>query len=301
MRVVTNDSLSYIQELTKGGKKKEAAALLSNHESLHSATKIWLSEGHKALTELVQALVITDKIQSHVSAKQPTAWSELYLKAISAELTESPAIREVLMSVRKMPSNAMVAMLREVSQFLQPNFHDILSDLVKLTTMVNGEGPLRSEYDIHHETLRTTVIAQKVSLSRHKAALSEQDIAYSKIVDRVDLVLKEYFNKYLIDPKELVLHEVFLFDSKSTFRDSFAPGPRFAIERALSVPHDYLNCDCCESEGNVLSYSQPATAILYQLYLESGSIINISDLWSAFQAIVGPGQSEAEGEDDQTL
>ena len=36
-----------------------------------------------------------------------------------------------------------------------------------------------------------------------------------------------------------------------------------------------------------LSGTQPATAILYQLYLESGALINVSDLWSAFFAIVG--------------
>ena len=31
----------------------------------------------------------------------------------------------------------------------------------------------------------------------------------------------------------------------------------------------------------------PPTSILYQLYLESGALINAFDLWSAFNAIVG--------------
>jgi origin recognition complex subunit 3 len=44
----------------------------------------------------------------------------------------------------------------------------------------------------------------------------------------------------------------------------------------------------------MLSSTQPATAILYQLYLESGSLVNVSDLWSAFNAIVGEEEDEAE-------
>lgn len=39
-------------------------------------------------------------------------------------------------------------------------------------------------------------------------------------------------------------------------------------------------------EQDSLSGTQPPTAILYQLYLESGSLINAFDLWSAFQAVV---------------
>ena len=298
---VPSDSHSHIQDFIESDRKKEATGLLSNQDMLYAALVQWLSEGQKALGDLVRSVTIIDKIQSHISTKQPVPWSELYLKAVSAELADSPFIRETLLCIRKLPSDAMVAMLHDISQSSELNILDINSDLNKLTTVVNGEAPLRSEYDVHHETLRTTVVAQKVSLSKHRAALSEKDVAYSRIVDRVDTALKEYFKKYLIDPKGLVFHEVFFFDSKSTFRDSFAPAPRAAIERALSVPHDYLDCDCCESENNGLSYTQPSTAILYQLYLESGSTINISDLWSAFNAIVGPGQSEAEGEEDQTL
>lgn len=36
-----------------------------------------------------------------------------------------------------------------------------------------------------------------------------------------------------------------------------------------------------------LGATQPPTALLYQLYLESGPLINTYDLWSAFLAVVG--------------
>ena len=41
-----------------------------------------------------------------------------------------------------------------------------------------------------------------------------------------------------------------------------------------------------------LSSTQPSTAILYQLYLESGAMINVFDLWSAFNAIIGSEKTE---------
>ena len=44
-----------------------------------------------------------------------------------------------------------------------------------------------------------------------------------------------------------------------------------------------------------ISASQPATAIVYQLYLESGPLINVADLWSAFLVIKG------EPEDDKAV
>lgn len=36
-----------------------------------------------------------------------------------------------------------------------------------------------------------------------------------------------------------------------------------------------------------LGATQPPTALLYQLYLESGPLINVFDLWSAFLAVAG--------------
>ncbi|KAI7647877.1 hypothetical protein KC318_g18310, partial [Hortaea werneckii] len=45
-------------------------------------------------------------------------------------------------------------------------------------------------------------------------------------------------------------------------------------------------------EEATLAATQPATAVLYQLYLESGNLINASDLWQAFQAVMGDDADE---------
>ena len=110
-------------------------------------------------------------------------------------------------------------------------------------------------------------------------------MSYSNLLDELTDLLEEYLK--FENPLDQFLHEIWIYDSKSPYREVFTPKPRHAIERALSVPHDYLGCTCCKASEEGLSSSQPPTAILYQLYLETGSLINVFDLWSAFYAIVG--------------
>ena len=220
---------------------------------------------------------------------------------MSGELAESALVRELSLSVKKFPSDVMEKLFQELKNI--PTL-DLTGIHTSLSNLLNSNGttsaPLRSEYDLDdRSTLRTTVIAQKVSLSKQKASLSAHDKEYSKVVNRTDLALREFLTRYLVHPKELVLHEILVFDSKAVCREALGPQPRQAIERALSTPHDYLACECCEGK-EALSASQPATAILYQLYLESGVLTNVADLWAAFQAIMWPsrdGEEEASEED----
>jgi origin recognition complex subunit 3 len=143
------------------------------------------------------------------------------------------------------------------------------------------------------------VVAQKVHLSKQKSQLSKQDAAYTDILRAFSDQLEAYFNDTLIDFHDLPFHEIFVYDLKSPHREVFTPRPRHAVERALSSPHDYLDCDCCapdkvEGDEATLSSTQPATAVLYQLYLESGSLINVSDLWQAFQAVMNGEKEEGD-------
>ena len=209
-----------------------------------------------------------------------------------------------MLLVRKLPSDTMQDMLERIADSHIIDITAIQSDLSILTAEALNDGkPMRSEYDEHHDSLQTAVVGQKVQLKRRRAALSKHDASYSMIVDRVNDYLSAFFSQYLIDPKDLPLHEVLLVDSRKACKEAFAPAPRAAVERALSAPHDYLACECCPEGANTLSPTHPATATLYQLYLESGSLINLADLWSAFAAIVGS-EDEEGGEDadeEQTL
>lgn len=275
--------------------------LLDDKEAFRQIVETKLAESRSALAGILAAIETLGFLQSFSTTKPASPWSELYIKAMSGELGEAAVLRESLLMVKIMPSDTLTQLLSGLSESPEA-IAEILDDLNLLTRKnKNTAAPMRSEHDIRHDTLRTTVVAQKVELSKQTAALSQQDKDYSKIVNRVDVALRDYFHERLIDPKDLFLHEVLIYDAKSPYRDVFMPRPRFAVERALSSPHDYLGCNCCDPVENGLSASQPATAILYQLYLESGALINIADLWLAFQTIVVAEDADDEEEEQQRV
>lgn len=295
---------SHVQRLIEERDCDTVRDLLDDDESLNELMMHKLISTRKALEELVSAVEALYRTQSSPTCKTITAWSEMYVQAMSGELFESTLFEEILNSVKKMPSDIMHGLLHDLGGI----FHDedlakVIIDLDKLTSSLDEpEVPLRSQYDVHHETLRTTVVAQKVSLGKNTSTLSAQDAAYTKIVDRTFSELQKRFGWALINPQNLFLSEALIYDSKSPHREVFTPRPRFAIERALSSPHDYLGCECCGGVESGLSATQPATAILYQLCLESGSVINTADLWSAFLNIVGTeGSKDEEAERERVL
>lgn len=131
----------------------------------------------------------------------------------------------------------------------------------------------------------------------HAASLTNPETTYAALSARAAALLQEYLDAALIAPQELFLHEILIYDFRSPYRDVFAPRPRAALERALSAPHDYLGCEwceCCNGLESALAPTQPATAVLYQLYCESGAIVNVADLWAAFHAVIGNEQVEDE-------
>ena len=262
-----------------------------------------IQNGREALQAILKAIDLLFRMQSNLILKSKTAWSEMYIQAMCGELTGSAAFDEMMVSVRKLPSDKMKALLDDLAGkpvALAFKMAEIVTELEQaINSLEDPRIPLRSAYDVHHETLRTTVVAQKVSLSKNTSTLSAQDSAYTKIVDHIHANLRSYFDSSLVNPQDLFLNEIFIFDSKSPHRDVFAPKPRYAVERALSSPHDYLGCDCCGGSEGALSPTQPATAILYQLYLESGAAINTADLWSAFWTIVGGDDGEDEEAEQQ--
>ncbi|KAL2756413.1 hypothetical protein ACRALDRAFT_1081719 [Sodiomyces alcalophilus JCM 7366] len=167
---------------------------------------------------------------------------------------------------------------------------------------------LKSAYSGQSRVVRTTVVAQKVQLSRDSAALSDEDKAFTRVVDRVVAMLAE---SIWCDPAESVfLHETWLYDSKMPYRDVFVPRPRVVFERSLTRPHDYLACACCRAEddegpnggggGGGIAATLPVTSLLYHLYLETPGLINVADLWAAFYALVGEGTEGEVGYDERT-
>ncbi|KAF1949440.1 hypothetical protein CC80DRAFT_429178 [Byssothecium circinans] len=291
----------WVEELLENGNARDVRKLLDSNQFLYQKVIEHIESGHSALTSLGQAATLIARIRESLEMTPSVRLSTIWTRAAAGELLGAPLLRETMLSIKKARSDKLSQLFAALEDLdigqSYIDLNDFQQELDQLTKDNASSGPLRSQDDVRNDSLRTTVIAQKVLLSKHKAALSEQDKAYSDLVARFHDELEAYFSSVLIDPRRLFLSEVLMYDLKSPHTEVFQPKPRFAIERALACPHDYLGCDCCgsEQEGEgILSASQPATAILYQLYLESGTLINVSDLRSAFNAIAG------EGEDDES-
>lgn len=289
---------------------KAVGDLLKDNICLANTIRTEIIKGHKCLERLIYSLEVISKIQllllSKSKSMKPVLWSDLYILGMSGKLLTSPILRETLLSIKKMSSEDMKELLVQLSALEEtiPSLPSILSDLEIFTAI--HPNPIRSSHEINHQkAMHTTIFAQKVELSAHPLTPTHQDRGYSTLVDRAHMALHNFFHETLITPQSLFLHEILIYDLKSPHRDVFAPKPRAAVERALSSPHDYLGCECCDIDGDndgALTGSQPATAVLYQLYLESGSMINMADLWEAFSAVLRTEESEdEEGEEARVL
>ncbi|KAI6785930.1 Origin recognition complex subunit-like protein [Emericellopsis cladophorae] len=162
---------------------------------------------------------------------------------------------------------------------------ELTTELTLLQKEAESKGiSLHSKYTGHNTTVRTTVIRQRVHLSKDTMALSEEDKQMTRIVD--DTIAAITANLDVVPPNEVFLAESWLYDSKAPSRDVFVPRPRVVFERSLARPSDYLACECCQESHDGVQPTLPTTSILYQMYLETGSLINVADLWTAFHAAV---------------
>lgn len=167
---------------------------------------------------------------------------------------------------------------------LQTQLAGVSGELVLLQQLATKKGTsLRSKYGGQNKIMRTTVIAQRVQLSKDSATLNDEDKQFTRIID--DTVKVLVANLSVEPPHEVPLSECWHYDSKSPSKDVFVPRPRVVFERSLARPHDYLACDCCKPDAEGLQATSPATAVLYQLYLETGNLINVADLWTAFHGV----------------
>jgi origin recognition complex subunit 3 len=278
--------------------------LLESDQGLFQNICRQVGKTRDALASICHAAQVLSCIRESLQLTPNVRPSTVWIRAVSADLLESPLLRETMLALKKVTSDKMVHLLGDLSLLddsksrLQANH--ILEQLHSLLEQHGTSTPLRTQDDVRNDSVRTTVVAQKVLLSKHKAALSEQDKAYSRLVTQLHEGLVGFFSDALVDPNDLLYSEILMYDLKSPHLEVFQPKPRFSIERAMASPHDYLGCDCCggvDGKESTLSITQPATAIVYQLYLESGALINVTDLWSAFRAIA---RDENDDDDDES-
>ena len=232
----------------------------------------------------------------------PGRFTDLYVSALAGGLDLTPTID----AIKRLGADDVPAVINRLLTAIQsgspdldlPGWEDEAEDLISSLSEIRdeiealveqakekGQQSLKSKFTAQSKVLRTTVVAQKVQLSQDTAKLTDEDKAFGKAVDSLVGLLTHHIYSGPID--SLFLHEAWAYDAEAPYRDVFVPRPGTSFERALTRPHGYLGCECCSKSTRTISATTPTTCILYQLYLETGSLVNVADLWSAYYALVG--------------
>lgn len=299
---------THVEESVESGKLEHARSLLEDDAYLVEqrmvglkATMPWEDSLLRSLTLLMAAELATEN------------FTTLYTNALADGIDLQSQDSKTLDSVRRLSPDEIVSLLQRLTVTIKSGSHDIglqgwaeedeealreLSEMGEQIASLQAESqlkgkPLRSQYSAQSRVLRTTVIAQKVQLSQDESNLTEEDKGFTKLLDRLTEFLTSIIS---CRPAEAnFLNELWMYESKAPYKDVFIPRPGAIFERALSRPHDYLACTCCSDVadgGNAATL--PTTSVLYHLYQETGTLVNVADLWTAFYALVGADDDERE-------
>ncbi|KAJ5641070.1 Origin recognition complex subunit 3 [Penicillium herquei] len=274
----------FCEDLLEVGSATEARSMIEDDGYLLRAAFDHVNAGQEIMRQIFSAVLLIHTCLQHTQASKKTPISDISVRALSGELSESPLVDDMLTTLKTLDSEKLGDVLITLPALAENSpLTDIQADLKTLLETYSDSLPLRSEYNVNSSVVKTTVVQQRVLLTKGKANLRDQDIEYTQIIDRLVSALQVYFAETLIRPQELFMHEAFLFDLRNPLKETFTPRPRFAIERALTSPFDYLMSTVTTDAK--ISAKQPAAAILYQLYLESGALVNVHDLWQAFYGV----------------
>jgi len=290
---------SHVEASVEARQLTHAQSLLEDDEYL--ATQI-LEQGPRR-QEYIQQLLRSLHLLVALGLNL-TPLTELYISALSKGIDLSSADSPVLESVKRLGPNEIASLISRLLEAIRAGspdldlqgwedgaeeltrpLNEIRDDIEALAERAkSGPNSLKSKYSAQSRVVRTTVVAQKVQLSHDTATLTDNDKAFTDAIDRLAEVLSRHIQCDAVTSGPL--HEAWLYDAKSPYRDVFVPRPSVIFARALTRPHDYISCACCRTNGT-LAGTLPTTAILYHLYLEAGALINVADLWSAYLALVG--------------
>ncbi|KAH6666636.1 origin recognition complex subunit 3 N-terminus-domain-containing protein [Halenospora varia] len=280
---------------------RDARALFEDDKILIREMEHALKSRHADVVHLLRALHVLRS-----SSTAPEGIIDSYITIFEGGLQKSDALKGVLNAVKRSTPTDLIALIQRINTAIQEGNADMeldgwakeehefltqVRDIEKTATIMLEEAEdngvrIRSSYDIHNKSARATVVAQRVQLSYEESTLTEEEKRYTKVIDRFIRILEEYFD--LEDPQDRFMNEAWLCNTTISLLDAFAPRPRASIEEALSAPDQYLPRLSTAQSPAV----QHATAVMYQRYLEAGSLINMADMWSSFLEQLMEAESE---------
>lgn len=301
---------AHVEQAVEIGQLPHARSLLEDDDYLLRRVRKTLKQTRQWKLRLLRSLQLLN-----ASEIQKEGLTTLYINGLAHGIDLLAQDSKVLDQVKRLSTEEVAALIQRLTRSMESGNAEIgldswegqdetllstLSEMLEKTTVLKSQAQekgntLRSKYSAQSKVLRTTVVAQKVQLSQDTSTLTDEDKAFTELVDS----LADYLSAAVsCEAAETVfLQEIWLYDYKFPHKDVFIPRPGTVFERALSRPHDYLACACCGNAEGGSASTLPATSILYHLYQETGALVNVSDLWSAFYATIGGDNNDDDSED----
>lgn len=294
---------AHVEDSIENGKLDHARSLLEDDVYLTKQRTLALKGTVRWEDSLLRSLALIMATELPLDD-----FTTLYISALAEGIDLQSEGSKILESVRRLSPDEIATLLQRLSATITSGSRELglqgwadqdeqalrsVSTMAEQLASLQAESqlkgkPLQSQYNTQSKILRTTVVAQKVQLSQDESNLTEEDKGLTELLDRLTEFLS---SKICCRPAATnFLNELWMYESKTPYKDVFIPRPGTIFERALSRPQDYLACTCCSAiadGGN--SATLPTTSVLYHLYQETGALVNVADLWQAFYALVGVG------------
>ncbi|CCD45497.1 similar to origin recognition complex subunit 3 [Botrytis cinerea T4] len=299
----------HTERLVDQGELEHAMGLLNDDGLLLQEVKTSIQGKDHAVQRILRTMHVLVTLAVETPEK-----IDLYIKASTGSLRNSDIVRSIVDSVKRASLDdflEIVTSLKEGTENgsteldlepwsdMESEFYSEITSIRESASSLAGSGTGKSIRSSYNKALRTTLISQKVQISQDRSMLTKQDKEFTALVDHLIQAIQNFVDVEKL--QDQFVSEIWLYDLRLPYLDAFTPKPRFTIERALSSPHDYLSCACCDPTKEGALMSHPPTAILYKLFLEAGNLINTFDLWTAFIANLGPEYDEGDDSERQAL
>lgn len=218
---------------------------------------------------------------------------------------EGGFIKKLANFIRKIDTEHVGKLLKEMRQVLDDDFYQNVNEpMLKQLKVWDDRYELLMEADdiynarmdkkakrlegmvLEDEGSRHTATAKKVqneSIEHIKRKGTEASKIAMDIAEWCDRTLGHLLRSFT----KLPLYELVYYTSTQLQQKSFAAQPRASTQTALTQPHHYISCNCCNvDKGDEIVAAEHDTCILYKLYLECGRMINLYDWFVAFGCIL---------------
>lgn len=297
--------------------------LLEDDSKLLKEIKEQVEHGRQLYTRSLEAIHFLTDLHEALNAGKPksrqsrTEIDSLLLRSLS-NLVDCDIYVEICDKLQSLSSPQILTALEQISREVSttPDYRCCIESAGERPEPTNNTGVAKGP---KHRGKRPQAETQSKALTSSPAA-AVLVTTEERVLDKEAFLefLEKLVNENTINVSEILLHESFIIPNRSLrLKQYFEPNPRVAVERALTSPGDYLGCACCgassaeaNDEGDVIpnggqrngtgTGSMPPASILFVLLQEAPTIINLRDLYDAFESRLQESHAVSQQDDEGT-